>query len=51
VCVCEENMVGGGTWRCRVWSKGGWLCFGSSCRKEVRCYPERANNFGASDLA
>jgi hypothetical protein len=32
VCMCEENMVGRGAWRYRVWSKGGWPCFGSGCR-------------------
>jgi hypothetical protein len=32
VCAREESMVGGGSWRYRVWSEGGWPCFGSGCR-------------------
>jgi hypothetical protein len=33
VCVCEESMVGGGAWRYREWSEGGWPCFGFGCRR------------------
>jgi hypothetical protein len=34
VCVRKESMVGGVAWRNRIWSKGGWPCFGSGCRGE-----------------
>jgi hypothetical protein len=43
-------MVGGGAWRFRIWFEGGWPCFGLGCRGEARCYPKRANNFGATDF-
>jgi hypothetical protein len=31
--VCWESMVGGGMWRYRIWSEGGWPRFGSGCRR------------------
>jgi hypothetical protein len=51
VCVREKSMVGGGAWRYRVWSKAVGRVSGLVARGEAGCYPERANNFGTSDLA